>query len=248
MRFHTGEDETGTGAGLYWDKQDGSSEQKVANANLDAQTLIAPDGSSWPLTKAVFSFSQGLFIGPNLDSVILEGVNSLSIQVEGNVTISKNLIGSKPLTSPYVAAASTLDGHDSFYENNPQKGNRVGIGILGGYSGGQGPGKGQSLGLSGAGGLSGGGGSFGGEGGPGASGPSGQIYGSGGLDLLIGGSGGGFGNFGDAGAGGGALEITASGTVNISGCKIAMNGGSLMVNPVVGANYSVEQAPEVRFE
>ena len=239
LRFHTGEDETGTGAGLYWDKQDGSSEQKVANANLDAQTLIAPDGSSWPLTKAVFSFSQGLFIGPNLDSVILEGVNSLSIQVEGNVTISKNLIGSKPLTSPYVAAASTLDGHDSFYENNPQKGNRVGIGILGGYSGGQGPGKGQSLGLSGAGGLSGGGGSFGGEGGPGASGPSGQIYGSGGLDLLIGGSGGGFGNFGDAGAGGGALEITASGTVNISpGCKIAMNGGSVMVNPVVGANYS----------
>ena len=94
---------------------------KKLNANLDAQTLIAPDGSSWPLTKAVFSFSQGLFIGPNLDSVILEGVNSLSIQVEGNVTISKNLIGSKPLTSPYVAAASTLDGHDSFYENNPQK-------------------------------------------------------------------------------------------------------------------------------
>ena len=24
LRFHTGEDETGTGAGLYWDKQDGS--------------------------------------------------------------------------------------------------------------------------------------------------------------------------------------------------------------------------------
>ena len=118
LRFHTGEDETGTGAGLYWDKQDGSAEQKVANANLDAQTLIAPDGSSWPLTKAVFSFSQGLFIGPNLDSVILEGVNSLSIQVEGNVTISKNLIGSKPLTSPYVAAASTL--MDFFYENNPR--------------------------------------------------------------------------------------------------------------------------------
>ena len=64
----------------------------------------------------------------------------------------------------YVAAASTLDGHDSFYENNPQKGNRVGIGILGGYSGGQGPGKDNHL-VYPVGGLSGGGGSFGGEGG-----------------------------------------------------------------------------------
>ena len=139
----------------------------------------------------------------------------------------------------YVAAASTLDGHDSFYENNPQKETALESEFWVDTRGGQGPGKGQSLGLSGAGGLSGGGGSFGGEGGPGASGPSGQIYGSGGLDLLIGGSGGGFGNFGDAGAGGGALEITASGTVNISpGCKIAMNGGSVMVNPVVMLNYS----------
>ena len=143
------------------------------------------------------------------------------------------------LSSPYVDGATLIDGHDSFYDNDPAKGLRVGRGQLGGYSGGQGPGKGKSLGDSGAGGLSGGGGSYSGEGGAGSSGPSGQTYGTGGLDFLLGGSGGGFGNFGDAAAGGGALEILASGKVIIdSGVKVSMNGGAVLVNPSIGANFS----------
>ena len=171
--------------------------------------------------------------------LFLRGVNSLSIQVEGNATISKTLSGAKSLPNPFVQGATILDGHDAFYVDNLLKGNRVGIGILGGFSGGQGPGKGKSLGSSGAGGLSGGGGSYGGEGGPGASGPSGQHYGYGGLGILIGGSGGGFGNFGDAAAGGGAIELVASAQVLISeGVRISMNGGSILVNPSVGANFS----------
>ena len=239
LKFHTGLDETGSGSGLYWDKEDGNGEQKVANAYLENNNFIAPDGSAWSVSKATFSFNGDLLIGPNLNEVILTGANPLSIQVDGNVTISKHLVGATPLAAPYIQGGTVLDGHDAFYTDDKQKGNLVGQGNLGGYSGGQGPGKGFSLGTSGAGGLSGGGGSFGGEGGPGASGPSGQNYGSGGLDMLLGGSGGGFGNFGDAAAGGGAIEIVASGNIKINPeVKISMNGGSVFVNPLVGANFS----------
>ena len=91
----------------------------------------------------------------------------------------------------------------------------------------------------GAGGVTGGGGSYAGEGGTGASGPAGLRYGSGGLDLLMGGSGGGIGNGGEAGAGGGAIEMISSGKVKIeSGVRVAMNGGTVFVNPTVGANFS----------
>ena len=239
LKFHTGLDETGSGSGLYWDKEDGNGEQKIANAYLENNNFIAPDGSAWSVSKATFSFNGDLLIGPNLNEVILTGANPLSIQVDGNVTISKHLVGATPLAAPYIQGGTVLDGHDAFYTDDKQKGNLVGQGNLGGYSGGQGPGKGFSLGTSGAGGLSGGGGSFGGEGGPGASGPSGQNYGSGGLDMLLGGSGGGFGNFGDAAAGGGAIEIVASGNIKINPeVKISMNGGSVFVNPLVGANFS----------
>ena len=237
LRFHTGNDETGTDSGLFWDKENGQGEQKVANANFQTDNFLAPDGSSWSITKAIFNFSEDLLIGENLNQVILEGVNSLSIQVEGNVSISHHLIGATSFHP--MLRATLIDGHDSFYDNDPAKGLRVGQGQLGGYSGGQGPGKGKSLGNSGAGGLSGGGGSYSGEGGAGSSGPSGQTYGTGGLDFLLGGSGGGFGNFGDAAAGGGALEILASGKVIIdSGVKVSMNGGAVLVNPSIGANFS----------
>jgi hypothetical protein len=95
------------------------------------------------------------------------------------------------------------------------------------------------LGTSGAGGLSGGGGSFAGEGGPGASGPSGILYGSGAMDVLLGGSGGGYGNLGEAAAGGGVLEIESNGSLIIEpGVLIAMNGGTVFVNPYQGAYYS----------
>ena len=59
------------------------------------------------------------------------------------------------------------------------------------------------------------------------------------LDFLLGGSGGGFRNFEHAAAGGGALEILASGKVIIdSGVKVSMNGGAVLVNPSIGANFS----------
>ena len=201
--------------------------------------LLGPDGSSWQLTKSVFDFPNGLLVGPNLDAVIVEGVNALSLSVYGNATIEKSINGSIVFGNGYVSGGTESDGHDAYYTEDPSKGFRVGRGNLGGFGGGQGPGKGFSLGSSGAGGLSGGGGSFAGEGGAGASGPSGITYGTGGMEVLVGGSGGGFGSFGDAAAGGGALEILSSGKILIgSGVKISMNGGAVLVNPSVGANFS----------
>jgi hypothetical protein len=141
--------------------------------------------------------------------------------------------------SAHVPGGTLQDGYDAHYGDDPSKGLRAGRGQLGGFGGGQGPGKGLSLGTSGAGGLSGGGGSFAGEGGPGASGPSGILYGSGAMDVLLGGSGGGYGNLGEAAAGGGVLEIESNGSLIIEpGVLIAMNGGTVFVNPYQGAYYS----------
>ena len=57
--------------------------------------------------------------------------------------------------------------------------------------------------------------------------------------MFLGGSGGGIGNGGDAGAGGGAIEMISSGKVKIEpGVRVAMNGGTVFVNPTVGANFS----------
>ena len=239
LRFHTGDDESGTGAGVFWDRQDGDGEQKIADAALSSTFFLAPDGSSWTVTKSKFSFAHNLLIGRNLNKILLQGVNALSLEVDGNVTIEKNLSGSSALTLPHVTGATTLDGHDAFYSDEETKGFRLGKGNLGGFSGGQGPGKGYSLGESGAGGISGGGGSHGGEGGPGASGPAGQNYGQANLDILLGGSGGGLGNLGEAAAGGGALEIVSSGVVTIDeDVRISMNGGTIFVNPTSGANFS----------
>jgi hypothetical protein len=66
-----------------------------------------------------------------------------------------------------------------------------------------------------------------------------MIYGSAGLDVLLGGSGGGLGNLGEAGAGGGALEIIASGKILIEeGVSLSMRGGTVFVHPQFGANFS----------
>ena len=161
------------------------------------------------------------------------------MDVDGNITIAKSLIGSPSPTLPHLPGGTLTDGYDAYYANDPTKGLQMGSGILGGFGGGKGPGKGERLGSTGAGGVTGGGGSYAGEGGSGASGPAGIRYGSGGLEILMGGSGGGIGNGGEAGAGGGTVELIATGKVKIeSGVRVAMNGGTVFVNPTVGANFS----------
>ena len=235
LRFHTGTNELGVSAGLFWDKGDG--EFKVMDANLSTVNYLAPDGTSWMLTKASFHFSDDFYLGPNLDKVILEGVNALSVSSDGNVTLAKSLSGSLSPSSPHLPNGSLLDGYDAYYGDDPNKGHRIGRGVLGGFGGTQGPGKGQSLGSNSAGGLSGGGGSYG-------------VGRSGGFRscrhclrfgrpfVPHGGSGGGVGNLGKA-AGGGALEIISAGKLIIeSGVNVSMDGGSVLVNPNQGAYFS----------
>ena len=211
IRINTGDDELGKTAGFYWDRKNGEGETKIFDGNLTVQSYLAPNGTAWKLTKTTFQINGNLLFGSNLDEVRLEGVNSLSLQVDGNLTVAKDLIGSSVPTLSHLTGGTLVDGYDSYYADDPDKGSRLGQGSLGGFSGGQGPGKGISLGSTGAGGLTGGGGSYAGEGGGGASAPGGIRYGSGGLDVLMGGSGGGPGNGGEAGAGGGALELIISG-------------------------------------
>ena len=224
LRFDTGENELDTTAGLYWNK--GAGEFKVMDANFSTVNYLAPDGTSWMITKANFHFPSDFYLGPNLTGVLLEGVNALSISSDGNVTLAKSLYGSPAPGAPHVPNGTLLDGYDAYYGDDSGKGHRLGRGALGGFGGGQGPGKGRSLGSNSAGGLSGGGGSYAGEGGPGASGPGGIRYGSGGLGILMGGSGGGLGNLGEAAAGGGAIEIISAGRLSIEpGVVVSMNGG-----------------------
>ena len=239
LRIHTGMDDGGFGAGWFWDNGNGNGEQKIFEPILTQSLYFAPDGSSWTLTKAIFDFNESLNIGQNLERVILEGVNALSIQVKGNLTIGHSLNASLFSSTPHLEGGSLSDGYDGYYPDSAINGSLLARGNLGGYGGGQGPGKGLSSGRIYKGGASGGGGSFGGEGGPGASGASGILYGSAGLEYLIGGSGGGLGNIGEAGAGGGALELNASGKILIDqGVRISLRGGTVFVNPQVGANFS----------
>jgi hypothetical protein len=239
LRIHTGDDEYGTNAGIFWDRNDGEGETKVVDANMSIYTYLAPNGSSWRMAKAKFQLTENLLFGENLEDIRLTGINALSFEVDGNLTVAKNLIGSPSPALPHLPAGTLTDGYDAYYADDPGKGLRMGRGSLGGFAGGMGPGKGESLGSTGAGGITGGGGSFAGEGGSGASGPAGIRYGSGGLDLLMGGSGGGLGNGGEAGAGGGAIEFIVNGKATIHpGVKISMNGGTVFVNPTIGANFS----------
>ena len=239
LRINTGLDDLGANAGIFWDRNNGEGEQKVYDANVSTVSYLAPDGSAWKVSKATFQITENLLFGENLQEIILEGVNSLSLDVDGNITVAKNLIGSPSPALPHLPGGTLTDGYDGYYANDPAKGLHMGKASLGGFGGGKGPGKGESLGATGAGGVTGGGGSYAGEGGSAASGPAGIRYGNGGLDLLIGGSGGGIGNGGEAGAGGGAIEMISSGTVRIEpGVRVAMNGGTVFVNPTVGANFS----------
>ena len=110
-----------------------------------------------------------------------------------NITIAKNLIGAPNPALPHLRRYTLRTDMTATMQMT-----RLRVYIwkasLGGFGGGKGPGKGDSLGVTGAGGVTGGGGSYAGEGGSGASGPAGLRYGSGGLDVLLGGSGGGIGN------------------------------------------------------
>ena len=44
------------------------------------------------LSKAIFNFDTDFYLGENLEGIVLEGVNALSIQSEGNVSIGKVLV------------------------------------------------------------------------------------------------------------------------------------------------------------
>ena len=239
LRISTGLNDSGLGAGWFWDKGLGAGEELILAPQIIQSLHFAPDGSSWTISKAKFAFEESIHIGPNLDGVILEGVNSLSIHSTGGIVIATTLTGALKPSTPHTTGGTLIDGYDIFYQDSSTKGHRSARGNLGGYGGGQGPGKGLTAGKNRASGASGGGGSYGGEGGPAASGASGIVYGSANLSDLIGGSGGGLGNLGDAGAGGGAIELVADGKVLIeSGAGILMSGGTVFVNPQVGANYA----------
>ena len=239
LTIHTGLDSNGLGAGWFWDTDLDGTFEKILEPTFEQTLYFAPDGSAWTVTKAIFSFNESLVIGSNLDEIILEGANALSIRSTGDITVAHSLNGSLLPSNPHITGGTLTDGYDAFYADSANKGRRAGLGNLGGYGGGKGPGRGISSGSTYAGGASGGGGSNGGEGGPGASGAGGNLYGTKALDILIGGSGGGFGNLGDAGAGGGAMEVNATGKIVIEeGVKIALCGGTVFVHPQFGANFS----------
>ena len=97
---------------------------------------MAPNGTAWKISKATFKIPDNLLFGENLDEVILEGVNTLSLEVDGNLTIGKNIIGSPVAADPHVQGGSLIDGYDGFYADDPTKGLRMGRGYLGGFGGG----------------------------------------------------------------------------------------------------------------
>ena len=81
--------------------------------------------------KPLFKIPDNLLFGENLDEVILEGVNTLSLEVDGNLTIGKNIIGSPAAADPHVQGGSLIDGYDGFYADDPTKGLKNGARILG---------------------------------------------------------------------------------------------------------------------
>ena len=102
----------------------------MGSPTLSTSNYLAPDGSSWQLTKSPFDFPNGLLVGPNLDAVIVEGVNALSLNVYGNATIEKSINGSIVFGNGYVSGGTESDGHDAYYTEDPSKGFRVGRGNL----------------------------------------------------------------------------------------------------------------------
>ena len=108
---------------------------------LQSASYLAPDGSSWKVSKATFQITENLLFGENLQEIILEGVNALSFDVDGNITIAKSLIGSPSPSHPHPPGATLTDGFNAYYANDPSKGLHMGKGSLGGFGGGKGPGK-----------------------------------------------------------------------------------------------------------
>ena len=166
LKIHTGLDSNGLGAGWFWDKDLDGTFEKILEPTFEQTLYFAPDGSAWTVTKAIFSFNESLVIGSNLDEIILEGANALSIRSTGDITVAHSLNGSLLPSNPHITGGTLTDGYDAFYADSANKGSRAGLGNLGGYGGGKGPGRGISSGSTYAGGASGGGGSNGGEGGP----------------------------------------------------------------------------------
>ena len=240
LRIHTGNDEYGTSAGIFWDRNNGEGETKVVDANMSIYTYLAPNGSSWRIAKAKFQLSENLLFGENLEDIRLTGVNALSFEVDGNLTVAKNLIGSPSPALPHIQGGTLTDGYDSYYADDPGK-TAYGADHWVGFRG-HGPRQGERryhwrwwL--------------FCRRRRQRASGPAGIRYGSGGLDILMGGSGGGLGNGGEAGAGGGAIEFIVNGKATIQpGVKISMNGGTVFVNPALEQIFPGVQALGVPFE
>ena len=139
LRINTGVDDQGLGAGWFWDQGLGNGEANRLEPIIEQTLYFSPDGSAWTITKAIFHFSESLVIGPNLDKIILEGVNALSIQSDGNITIGKSLNGSFIPTTPHVSGGTFTDGYDAYYPDSASRGKRTGQGNLGGYGGGRGP-------------------------------------------------------------------------------------------------------------
>ena len=92
---------SGMNAGIFWDRNNGDGEQKMYDATVSTFSYQAPDGSAWKVTKASFTIEGNLLFGENLDEVRLEGVNSISLDVDGNITIAKNLIGAPAFDSTH---------------------------------------------------------------------------------------------------------------------------------------------------
>ena len=177
-------------------------EMKLYDPSLSTHSFLGPDGSSWKISKATFEIPGNLLLGANLENIRLEGVNALSLNVDGNLTISKNLTGSPTPALTHLPGGTLTDGYDGFYADDP-RGLWMGRGSLYGFNGGMGPVRGKAWAPQGLEELR-----------------AGVVlipervvavhldlgirYGSGGLDLLMGGSGGGLGHGGEAGAGGGA--------------------------------------------
>ena len=122
---------------------------KGFDANISSYSYLAPNGSSWKVSKAI-SNSKVCF-GQNLQEIRLSGVNALSFFIDGNLTVAKSFSGSSIPALPHLPGGTLTDGYDGYYADDPTKGLRMGRGFLGGFSGGMGPGKGESLGSTGAG-------------------------------------------------------------------------------------------------
>ena len=104
---------------------------KIYDAALQLQVITAPNGSSWKVSKATFRITENLLFGENLQEIILEGVNALSFDVDGNITIAKSLIDSPSPSHPHLPGATLTDGFNAYYANDPSKGLHMGKGSLG---------------------------------------------------------------------------------------------------------------------